>query len=76
MRTLGTPFAVTGLVDVGFIAVQAARRTYSLFNSGTDPLNVIGQPVFASGGRGNDAPRRRPAHRSRSPTLGYLTELV
>jgi hypothetical protein len=49
MWTLGTVFAVTGLVDVGFIAVQAARGTYSHFNTNTDPFNAIGQQVFSSG---------------------------
>ncbi|MFD1930291.1 hypothetical protein ACFSKW_02260 [Nonomuraea mangrovi] len=49
MWTLGTAFAVAGLVDVGFIAVQAARGTYSHFNTNTDPFNQIGQQVFSSG---------------------------
>jgi hypothetical protein len=49
MWTLGTVFAVTGLVDVGFIAVQAARGTYSHFNTNTDAFNQIGQVVFSSG---------------------------
>jgi hypothetical protein len=49
MWTLGTLFAVTGLVDVGFIAVQAARGTYSHFNTNTDAFNAIGQQVFQSG---------------------------
>jgi hypothetical protein len=49
MWTLGTVFAVTGLVDVGFIAVQAARGTYSHFNADTDPFNAVGQQVFSSG---------------------------
>ena len=49
MWTLGTAFAVTGLVDVGFIAVQAARGTYSHFNTNTDTFNAIGQQVFSSG---------------------------
>jgi hypothetical protein len=49
MWTLGTLFAVTGLVDVGFIVVQAARGTYSHFNVDSDPFNVIGQQVFSSG---------------------------
>lgn len=46
---LGTVFAVTGFVDVGFIVVQAARGTYSHFNDETDTVNSIGQLVFASG---------------------------
>ncbi|MFB9525968.1 hypothetical protein [Nonomuraea roseola] len=49
MWTLGTAFAVAGLVDVGFITVQAARGTYSHFNADTDPFNQIGQQVFSSG---------------------------
>ncbi|WP_084823607.1 hypothetical protein [Nocardia beijingensis] len=46
---LGTVFAVTGFVDVGFIVLQAARGTFSHFNTETDPVNSIGQVVFASG---------------------------
>ncbi|MBC7304838.1 MAG: hypothetical protein H5T78_28310 [Nocardia sp.] len=46
---LGTVFAITGIADVGFIAVQAARGTFSHFNDSTDPVNEIGQQVFASG---------------------------
>ncbi|MHA6624742.1 hypothetical protein ACU61A_04940 [Pseudonocardia sichuanensis] len=49
MWTLGTVFAVTGIVDVGFIALQAARGTFSHFNTNTDPINAIGQQVFQSG---------------------------
>ncbi|MCC3330610.1 hypothetical protein [Nocardia abscessus] len=46
---LGTVFAVTGFVDVGFIVLQAARGTFSHFNTEDDPVNSIGQLVFASG---------------------------
>ncbi|UGT56068.1 hypothetical protein [Nocardia asteroides] len=46
---LGTVFAVTGVLDVGFIALQAARGTFSHFNTAQEPINQIGQQVFASG---------------------------
>ncbi|MGQ4616019.1 hypothetical protein [Nocardia sp. R7R-8] len=46
---LGTVFAVTGFIDVGFIVLQAARGTFSHFNTEADPVNSIGQMVFASG---------------------------
>ncbi|MFX0577206.1 hypothetical protein [Nocardia nepalensis] len=46
---MGTIFAITGFIDVGFIVVQAARGTYSHFSHATDAVNSIGQMVFASG---------------------------
>ncbi|MBJ8345550.1 hypothetical protein [Antrihabitans sp. YC2-6] len=46
---LGTVFAVTGFVDVGFIAAQAARGTFSHFNTSTDTFNSVGQVIFTSG---------------------------
>ncbi|GAA4977982.1 hypothetical protein GCM10025792_23690 [Pseudonocardia tropica] len=49
MWWLGTAFAATGVVDVGFIALAAARGTYSHFNQDTDPVNAIGQQIFSSG---------------------------
>ncbi|MEV6432654.1 hypothetical protein [Nocardia sp. NPDC051463] len=47
---LGTVFAITGFADVGFIAVQAARGTFSHFNNhSADTVTSIGQQVFMSG---------------------------
>lgn len=45
----GTVFALTGIVDVGFIAIQGARGTFSHFNTNTDTFNQVGQQVFMSG---------------------------
>lgn len=49
MWWLGTAFAATGVVDVGFIALQAARGTYSHFSLAGDPINEIGQQIFRAG---------------------------
>ncbi|MEU6716008.1 hypothetical protein ABZ897_31470 [Nonomuraea sp. NPDC046802] len=49
MWFLGTAFAVTGIIDVGFIVIQAARGTYSHFNINTDTFNQIGQIIFSAG---------------------------
>lgn len=46
---MGTVFAVTTVVDVAFVVVQAARGTFSHFNTETDPVNTLGQLIFASG---------------------------
>lgn len=46
---MGTVFAVTGIIDVGFIVLQATRGTFSHFNTETDAVNSIGQIIFASG---------------------------
>lgn len=48
-RWMGTLFAVTGIVDVGFIVVQAARGTFSHFDTETDVVNSVGQVIFTSG---------------------------
>ena len=40
---------MTGIIDVGFIAVQAARGTFSHFNANPDTFNQVGQQVFMSG---------------------------
>lgn len=37
------------MIDVGFIAVQAARGTFSHFNTQSDPITLIGQTIFQYG---------------------------
>ncbi|MFE2955964.1 hypothetical protein [Nocardia tengchongensis] len=46
---MGVVFAATAVVDVGFVVVQAARGTFSHFNTQTDAVNTIGQWVFMTG---------------------------
>ncbi|MFF0633201.1 hypothetical protein ACFYTS_11940 [Nocardia sp. NPDC004151] len=46
---MGTVFAGTAVADVGFVVVQAARGTFSHFNTQTDAFNTIGQKVFMIG---------------------------
>ncbi|NDZ96331.1 hypothetical protein G3I13_03835 [Streptomyces sp. SID6673] len=48
-RVLAPVFAATAVIDVGFIVVQAARGTFSHFNSQADPVNSVGQVVFTTG---------------------------
>ncbi|WP_196054670.1 hypothetical protein [Nocardia aurantiaca] len=46
---MGVVFAATAVMDVGFIVVQAARGTFSHFNTQHDTVNTIGQWVFTIG---------------------------
>ncbi|MEV6096776.1 hypothetical protein [Nocardia sp. NPDC051981] len=46
---MGAVFAATAIVDVGFVVVQAARGTFSHFNTQHDAVNTIGQWVFMTG---------------------------
>ncbi|TQF65562.1 hypothetical protein FK531_20910 [Rhodococcus spelaei] len=48
-RVLAAAFAVFGLTDVAFIAIQAARGTFSHFNKSDDMVNSVGQTIFMYG---------------------------
>ncbi|SEL87076.1 hypothetical protein [Rhodococcus maanshanensis] len=48
-RRLALVFVVAGLADVAFIAVQAARGTFSHFNKSDDIVNSVGQTIFMYG---------------------------
>ena len=75
---------ITGLVDVGFIAVQAARGTFSHFNANPDTFNQVGQQVFMSGVLGLFGGRHRiepdtPAgtsHNPAGPTVSPIPPIV
>ncbi|WP_181019947.1 hypothetical protein [Nonomuraea typhae] len=49
---MGTLIAVTGILDVGIVVVQAARGTFSHFNQSDDPFNTVIQLVFGYGVQG------------------------
>ncbi|MFD0473356.1 hypothetical protein ACFQ0B_37710 [Nonomuraea thailandensis] len=46
---MATLFAVAAFVDVGIVAVQAARGTFSHFNDSTEPFEEAIQRVFGMG---------------------------
>ncbi|WP_327085429.1 hypothetical protein OIE66_24090 [Nonomuraea sp. NBC_01738] len=48
-RWLGTVFAAGAVVEVAAIAMQAARGTFSHFNTSTDPLTLALTPIFSVG---------------------------
>jgi hypothetical protein len=44
-----TLLAVTGMLDVSVVVVQAARGTFSHFNQADDPFNNVIQLIFSVG---------------------------
>ncbi|WP_327583575.1 hypothetical protein OHA25_48365 [Nonomuraea sp. NBC_00507] len=46
---MATLLAVTGILDVGVVVVQAARGTFSHFNQADDPFNNVIQVIFGVG---------------------------
>ncbi|MEU0880183.1 hypothetical protein ABZ345_16405 [Lentzea sp. NPDC005914] len=46
---MGTLFAVAAFAEVGAITTQAARGTFSHFNTSTDPITLLATQIFTNG---------------------------